>query len=159
MSYIQNIKRYFRSAFREFFVYHNSSLEFRAKLFAIVAGANEVISDKEEKIIKDAAIKIYNKDEDRASTLWLATKEYVQKIQSDNDLGVDELAKDITHLLKRNRRFVSKIDINILKPLMEIQEDQDTKDYQKHILDFLQDLKVEFTPKVDPQEEVLSSRV
>ena len=52
MSIGQKIKHYLRSAFREIIVYHNSSLEFRAKLFAIVAGADKNISKDEEKIIE-----------------------------------------------------------------------------------------------------------
>ena len=147
MSFFQNLTHHFRSTFRELFVYHNSSLEFRAKLFALVAGADETISLEEEQLIRKAAVEIYNGDESRAMTMWLATKEYVEKIRSDNDLGVDELAKDITNLLKRNRRFVSKIDTQMLSRFLEIQTNEDTRDYQRHIIDFLTALKEEYTPR------------
>lgn len=141
----QKLKHYFRSAFREIIVYHNSSLEFRAKLFAIVAGVDKHISAAEEAIIKASALEIYNQDKNRATTLWLATKEYVEKIHRNNDLGIDELARDIEKLVKRNRRFVHKINTTHLMPIIEAQEDKDTQDYQVHIVDFLNRLKREYT--------------
>ena len=147
MSIFQHFKHYLRSAFREIIVYHNSSLEFRAKLFAIVAGADENISEDEEKIIKTSALEIYNNDENRATTLWLATKEYVTKIREKNGLGIDELARDIEKLIKRNHRFVHKIDTAWLQPIIDAQEDKDTKDYQIHILEFLERIKEEYSTK------------
>ena len=141
----QRFKHYLRSAFREIIVYHNSSLEFRAKLFAIVAGVDQEISEAEEDIIRSAALKIYSDDENRATTLWLATKEYVEKIHKNNDLGIDELARDIEKSIKRNHRFVHKINTDYLEPIVEAQSDQDTKDYQRHIVDFLNGLKQEYT--------------
>ena len=145
MGIYQDLKNYFRSAFREIFVYHNSSLEFRAKLFAIVAGADDLLSPKEEAIIKEQALIIYHGDEDRAITLLLATKEYVEKIKYNNDLGVDLLAIDITKLLKRNRRFVHKIETSQLTPIIEAQTDVDVKDYQRNIIEFLETLKKEYS--------------
>jgi hypothetical protein len=141
----QRFKHYLRSAFREIIVYHNSSLEFRAKLFAIVSGVDKKISAQEEEIIKASALKIYENDENRATTLWLATKEYVEKIHKNNDLGIDELARDIEKLIKRNHRFVHKINTNDLMPIVEAQMDRDTKDYQLHIIEFLESLKREYT--------------
>lgn len=41
MRLIFPIKHHFFSAFRELFVHHHGSLEFRAKLFALVIAANE----------------------------------------------------------------------------------------------------------------------
>lgn len=145
MSLYHAIKHYLRSAFREIIVYHNSSLEFRAKLFAIVAGADQKISKDEEQIIRASALKIYHNDENRATTLWLATKEYVSKIRKNNDLGVDELARDIEKLIKRNRRFVYKIDTQLLMPIVDAQADPDIKDYQLHIIEFLDKLKSDYS--------------
>ena len=39
------IKHHFFSAFREVFVHHHGSLEFRAKIFALVIAANEKAED------------------------------------------------------------------------------------------------------------------
>ncbi|MDH5464920.1 MAG: hypothetical protein OEW60_04775 [Thiovulaceae bacterium] len=147
MNFLSRIKHYFRSAFREIIVYHNSSLEFRAKLFTIVAGANEEFSKAEHKIIKEAAQKIYHDDPNRVETLLLAIKEYIEKIREKNDLGIDELARDIINNIKRNKRFVEKIDTKILEPLLTIQDDPDVKDYQRHIIDFLDNLKEEYSEK------------
>jgi len=145
MSLYQSIKHYLRSAFREIIVYHNSSLEFRAKLFAIVAGADQKISKNEEEIIRASALETYHNDENRATTLWLATKEYVTKIRKNNDLGIDELARDIEKLIKRNKRFVHKIDTKRLMPIVNAQTDPDIKDYQLHIIEFLEKLKSDYS--------------
>lgn len=142
MKFIQIFRHFFTSHFREFFVYHHSSLEFRAKLFAVVAGANEEFSPQEQEIIKAQASKIYD-DPDRVETLLATVIEYIDIIKEDNGLGVDELAKDIDKSLKRNKRFVSKINTEQLLPLLEVQTDQDTQDYQRHIIDFLERLKKE----------------
>lgn len=144
MSIYQSLKHYLRSAFREIIVYHNSSLEFRAKLFAIVAGADQKISENEEKIIRASALEIYHNDKNRATTLWLATKEYVTKIRKNNDLGIDELARDIEKLIKRNKRFVHKIDTARLTPIVDAQTDPDIRDYQLHIIEFLEKLKSDY---------------
>ena len=144
MQLFQKIKHFFRYHFREFFVYHHSSLEFRAKLFAVVAGADEKFSKQEYTIIKEQAKKIYD-DPNRIETLLSTIEEYIHIIQEKNTLGVDELAKDIEKLVRRNRRFVAKIDTALLMPLVEVQTDQDTKDYQRHIIEFLEQVKQNYT--------------
>ncbi|KIM10217.1 MAG: hypothetical protein KU37_11200 [Sulfuricurvum sp. PC08-66] len=147
MAFLHAFKHHFISAFRELFVYHSSSLEFRAKLLALVAGANEQIGECEYEIIKKLSHQIYT-ESNRASTLQFATREYIDKVLEDNGLGVNELAADIAKLTKNNSRFVTKIDTAQLAHFLECHNDPDTLDYQRHILTFLDDLKTEFSPKL-----------
>ena len=49
------IKHHFFSAFRELFVHHHGSLEFRAKVFALVIAANEKASVENFIVVKDIA--------------------------------------------------------------------------------------------------------
>ncbi len=137
------IKHHFFSAFRELFVHHHSSLEFRAKIFALVIAANEDAKVESYIIVKNIAMSIYPKDKDRADLLMLSTKELVQKIKDNNGLNIDAL---VTHIQKELRivpRYAKKIDTDSLRLLINITYDIDTKSYQENILDFLSNLKEE----------------
>lgn len=148
MTIFQSIKHYFRSTFREFFVYHNSSLEFRAKIIALVVGANDACNTCDYDTVYEIALDIYHQDVNRATTLLHACKEYVNKVHINNNLGINELANDITKLLKTNPRFAMKIDTHKLQPLLKChEEDADSVSYQENILEFLDTLKAEHLPK------------
>lgn len=134
------LKHYILSAFRELFIYHHSSLEFRAKVFAIVIAANEHSGDCELELVKKAGIEIYD-DENRANTLMLTTKEYVQKVRNSNGLDIDRLAQDIIKELKLITRYAEKIDVSQLKPFIQCSTDEDTIAYQMNIIEFLGRLK------------------
>ncbi|MCD6433588.1 MAG: hypothetical protein J7L21_06065 [Sulfurimonas sp.] len=136
------IKHHFFSAFRELFVHHHGSLEFRAKIFALVIAANEDTKVENYIIIKNIGMEIYDNDEDRANLLMLSTKELVKKVQEDNGLDIDTLVSNIQKELKIVPRYAKKIDINSLKPLLS-KYDKDTVAYQENILNFLKNLKEE----------------
>lgn len=144
------LKHHFFSAFRELFVHHHGSLEFRAKIFAIVIAANEKTKVESYVIVKDAAMKTYDGDTDRANLLMLSTKELVNKVNEDNGLDLDTLVVNIQKELKIVPRYAKKIDIESLKPIVALSYDQDTISYQENILEFLQTLKDEIlTSKKD----------
>ena len=132
------IKHHFFSAFRELFVHHHGSLEFRAKIFALVIAANEKATVENFIVVKDIGLNIYNNDIDRSNLLMLSTKELVQKVRSDNDLDIDLLVVNILKDLKIVPRYAKKIDIKALKPLLLLSHNQDTISYQENILEFLQ---------------------
>lgn len=144
MKPIYTIKKYFRSNFRELFLYHNSSLEFRAKLFALVVGAKGKDTSKEFELLHQQALKIYKDDELRALTFEDATKEYLHKIYAFNKSGVDKLARDISKTLKHKPRFAQKIDTELLIPFISCHNDTDTQSYQEHIIQFLDTLRLEY---------------
>jgi len=141
------IKHYFFSAFREFFVHHHGSLEFRAKIFALVIAANEKAKVENFIVVKDIALNIYNGDTDRSNLLMISTKELVQKVRDDNGLDIDLLVSNIQKELKIIPRYAQKIDIKALKPLILLSHDEDTISYQNNILEFLQTTKDEILNK------------
>jgi len=137
------IKHHFFNAFREFFVHHHGSLDFRAKIFALVIAADSDAKVENYIIVKQIAMDIYKNDENRANLLTLSTKELVQKVRDNNGLYIDTL---VTHIQKELRivpRYAKKIDIDNLRQLLELSYDEDTISYQKNILEFLEKLKVD----------------
>ncbi len=141
------IKHHFFSAFREFFVHHHGSLEFRAKIFALVIAANEQAKVENFDIVQNIAMNIYNGDTERANLLMISTKELVQKVRDNNGLNIDNLINNILHDLKIVPRYAKKIDIKALKPLTQLTYDEDTVSYQNNILEFLQTTKDEILDK------------
>lgn len=137
------IKHHFFNAFRELFVHHHGSLEFRAKIFALIITANEDSPSNAYEIVKNIGLKIYNNDDDRANLLMLSTKELVQKVKDNNGLDIDTLVVHIQKELRIIPRYARKIDIEALQQIVDLSRDKDTISYQKNILDFLQALKEE----------------
>ncbi len=137
------LKHHFFSAFREIFVHHHGSLEFRAKIFALIIAANEKVQEESYIIVKDRALEIYDGDKDRANLLMMSTKELVKKVTDNNGLDLDTLVAHIQKELKIVPRYAKKIDIESLQPIIALSYDQDTISYQENILEFLQNLKDE----------------
>jgi len=141
------IKHHFFNAFRELFVHHHGSLDFRAKVFALVIAADPNAKVENYIIVKKTALDIYEGDEDRANLLMLSTKELVKKVQDNNGLYFDTLVVNIQQALKIVPRYAKKIDVESLKPLLELSSDRDIISYQENILEFLQTLKDETLTK------------
>ena len=137
------LKHHFFSAFREFFVHHHGSLEFRSKIFALMIVSNEEINEDNYSIVKNIGMDIYKNDEDRANLLMLSTKELVKKVQDNNGLDIDTLISNIQKELKIIPRYAKKIDIESLQPIIDLTRDRDTISYQENILEFLKTLKEE----------------
>jgi len=137
------LKHYLFNAFREIFVHHHGSLEFRAKVFALVIAADDKSKVENFIIIKDLGLHIYEGDEDRANLLLLTTKELVQKVRDNNGLNIDSLIYSIQKELKIVPRYAKKIEIKALRPLLALTSDEDTLSYQENILEFLEKLKDE----------------
>jgi hypothetical protein len=132
-------KGWFLSFFREIFVYHNSSLEFRAKLLAAVIGSNKVIDACEKELLQTVAEETYPEDIARVDVLMHTTKEFVNKIVDNNGLNVNELIVSINQDLKEVRRFHEKIEIKQLKRFLVCsEEDEETYITQVRIIEFLE---------------------
>lgn len=157
------LKHHFFSAFRELFVHHHGSLEFRAKVFALLIAANEYSTDESYLKIKEIGLNIYKNDEERANLLMLTTKEKVNKVTEENGLDIDVLISSIQQDLRVVPRYAKKIDNNQLKELVALSHDKDTISYQENILEFLENLKDETleTKKVQiaKDEEILELEV
>jgi len=133
------LKTRFLSFFRDIFVYHTSSLEFRAKLIASVIAIKYGINECEENLLKEIAKKTYPKDEARAELLIQITKEYINKIIEKNELDINALIKNIDNELKKSKRFAYKINIKDLKKFLECnKDDEESSIIQQRIIEFLQ---------------------
>ena len=137
------IKHHFFSAFREIFVHHHGSLEFRAKIFALIIAANDKPQVENFIIVKEKALQIYSDDKDRANLLLLTTKELVQKVKKKNTLDLDSLVATIQKELKIVPRYAKKIDVESLRGFLDLTNDEDTHTYQQNILEFLGKLQQE----------------
>jgi hypothetical protein len=135
------IKHHFFSAFREIFVHHHGSLEFRAKIFALIIAANKKPRLDNFILVKELATQIYQDNEDRANLLLLTTKELVEKIRKQN--AFDSMIAAVQKELKIIPRYAEKIDIDSLRNFLIYSSDDDTLSYQENILEFLEKLKKE----------------
>lgn len=132
---IKDIKLGFLSFFREFFVHHHRSLEFRAKLFAAIIAADKKQDESVYEILQKIGQEIYGNDENRVQMLIRTTKEYVEKVVTDNDLDLDELIKELDRSLKNNKRYIDKINMNHLGRLKN-SDDEEVMLTQQRIIEF-----------------------
>ena len=133
---LKSTKIFFLSFFRELFVYHHTSLEFRAKLFASMIASNQVDNSCEYVVLKKIAEEIYGDDEYRVDVLVHTTKEYVNKITQNDSLDIDHLLLDIDKEMRRHKRFVDKINMNHLRSFYACNGDEDVILLQTRILEF-----------------------
>ncbi|MBA1438044.1 MAG: hypothetical protein FAF05_03485 [Epsilonproteobacteria bacterium] len=148
MNFAFRLKYRFFNAFREIFVHHHGSLEFRSKVFALIIAANDKPPVDCFIMVKEMGMEIYNDDEDRVNLLMLTTKEIVQKIHDKNhDFNIDQLVYKIQQDLEIVPRYAQKIDIKSLKSLVVLTYNEDTIAYQERILEFLSNLQQQYNPK------------
>jgi len=131
----------FLHSFREILIYHHDSLEFRAKIYTLPIVVNIDCGNCEFEKLDDIVEEIYPESLRRQNTLILTIKEYIQKVHRPNGLGVDELIFDIERTIKREKRFVDKINLNHINLLASCTKDKDTIIYQKRIFSYIQRLK------------------
>jgi len=142
---LKSFKRSIVKMFREFLVYHNSSLEFRAKLLTLMVSSDGEMSECEKHKLKEIAHQIYKDEDERAELLVDTVKEYHTKIITDNGLNFEHLIQQVNKEVKEVKRFCKKIDIDILMQLHECigEEEEEERLFQMRIIEFLQNLKNE----------------
>jgi len=140
----RKIKRNILKMFRELLVYHNKSLEFRAKILTLMIALDEKITPCEEDILKRVAHKIYRDDDGRADLLIDTVYEYFDKIQTKNGLNYEHLIIHVEKDIKDHRRYATKIDMDILRLFGECLDDEDDQIFHQRMLDFLENLKDEY---------------
>ena len=140
------LKRNIQKMFREFLVYHNSSLEFRAKILTLMVSSNGEICECEKQKLKEIAYKTYGDDTERAELLIAAVNEYHEKIITNNGLDFEHLVQLVAKEVREVKRFHTKIDIGLLMELHECidEEDEEERLFQMRIVEFLQNLKDEY---------------
>jgi len=142
----KSLKRNFMKMFREILVYHNSSLEFRAKIMTLMVSSNGEISECEKQKLKEIAYSTYGDDVERAELLIATVNEYHNKIITNNGLDFEHLVQQVAKEVRQVKRFREKIDIDMLLQLHYCicEDDEEDMLFQKRILEFLQNLKDEY---------------
>jgi len=135
------VRRKIKKVFRELLLYHNSSLEYRAKVLTLVVAVNGKITECEEKLLYRTACDIYNNDEERSEILVEAVKEYFVKIKTNNGLDFEHLIFQVEKETREVKRFAEKIDILTLLKFQECIEEEEDKIYQQRVIAYLADLK------------------
>ena len=130
--------------FREFLVYHHSSLEYRAKILTLMISSNGEICECEKQKLKEIAGGIYGDDGERAELLLDTVNEYHTKIITQNGLDFEHLIQLVEKETKEVKRFAAKIDMGLLMQLHECMDSEEDILFQKRILEFLQGLKDEY---------------
>ena len=140
---LRRIKNYFFSAFREIFVYHHSSLEFRAKTYAVLISGSSEPLERYQKTLEEIAADIYN-DPDRANALVITVKEYLNRINTKKHLGEEAFLIEVIKELRLVPRYALKIEPDHLKRLRECTHDNDSKIYQERLITFLQQKRFDY---------------
>ncbi len=138
---VKLIRRKAKKFFREFLLYHNNSLEYRAKVFTLVVAANEQITECEESLLMECACEIYKNDEERCEILVETVKEYFEKIMTNNGLDFEHLVFQVEKETRDVKRFSEKIDVSALMKFQACEMGEDEKLYQLRVIEFLADLK------------------
>jgi len=147
MKVFKSLKRTVRKMFREFLVYHHSSMEYRAKILTLMVSANGEICECEKQKLKEIAHSIYGDDMERAELLIDTVNEYHNKIITNNGLDFEHLIQLVERETKEVPRFVEKIDMDLLRELHECIDDEEDALFQERILEFLGTLKNEYGAK------------
>ncbi|MGM0623712.1 MAG: hypothetical protein ACQESH_06790 [Campylobacterota bacterium] len=137
----KRFKTYFLSLFRELFLYHSGSLEFRAKVLAVVVAANATHGVCEQEILKDIAFTTYEKEPERAEILQTAVNEYLSKIDDNSATFFNSLIFAIEKESKVTKRFKNKIDIAQLSRFTACEMSSEDRVYQLRVLEFLKEVK------------------
>jgi len=141
----KTLKRKIRKMFREFLVYHHSSLEFRAKVLTLMVSSDGEMSECEREKLEEIAREIYKDDEERAALLVDTVKEFHTKIITDNGLDFEHLVRQVDKEVHTVKRFCKKIDLEILMKLHACIEEKSEEErlFQQRIIEFLEGLKKE----------------
>ena len=140
---LKTIRNHFFSAFRELFVYHHTSLEFRAKTYAVMIASSEEPVNGYLEALKEIAAEIYA-EPDRASALVMTVREYVIAVHAKKNVSDQTLLNEIIQELRLMPRYAAKIEPEHLHKLRTCTVDRDTRIYQERIIDFLREKRSEY---------------
>jgi hypothetical protein len=128
------LKNKILSFFREFLVHGYTSLEFRAKLFAVLIYANKDYNECEKNILLKVAHDIY-KDSNRAEILVQTTYEFIRKIKEEH-IQIDNVVVMLNTMLQREKKFYRNIDIDELSMFLNCKASEDALVTREKIIDF-----------------------
>lgn len=140
---LRTIRNHFFSAFREIFVYHHTSLEFRAKIYAVMIASTDEPIHQFLPSLEEIASEIYA-EPDRAGTLVMTVREFVSAVQAKKTITEQALLSEIIQELRLIPRYAQKIEPEHLLRLQECTQESDSKIYQKRIIEFLSERRNDF---------------
>lgn len=149
MSLLRLFRRFLYTAFREIFIYHHSSLEFRAKIYAFFIVSTGEACEQYTKLLEEIAAEIYHDAPDRAAALVMMVREYGMAIYGKKALSSDQLLKEINRQLKASPRYALKIEIPHLRKLQTATHSRDNKIYQDRMIDFFDNKRKEYEDKIN----------
>jgi hypothetical protein len=138
-----NILDRFIHQFREIFIYNHSSLEFRAKIYTLPIVANPQWGECEFNKLSNVVSLVYPEARIRQKILFLTVREYVDKVEAPNGLGIDELILDIDNMVRREKRFRKKINLEHVQTIASCTTERESRIFQERIYEFLRELKKE----------------
>ncbi|MDR0407466.1 MAG: hypothetical protein LBH45_00885 [Campylobacteraceae bacterium] len=135
-----SIKTWFLTTFRESFLYHYTSLEFRAKVFAlIIAPSYEDTKEHDCKLLKEIAADVYEGDKHRQDVFVNIIKEYITIILKNPSVAYDEIVKEINRNVKTDKKLSKKINTEHLKRFLKTDISEDRRLLQQRIFEFLEE--------------------
>jgi hypothetical protein len=134
-----SIKRYIISVFREAFIWHINSLEFRAKLLAVSIASKGIYDDCDRAILDEISKSIYQ-DDDRANMLIQAIEEVITKLlDGANEFNLNRAIILIDLQLKKQPRYAQKIIMSDLRRFQECHKlDEDAEIMQQRVFEYLE---------------------
>ncbi|SHO80812.1 hypothetical protein MNB_SV-15-461 [hydrothermal vent metagenome] len=142
---IQELKKQIIKMFREFLIYHNKSLEFRARIITLVIQVDNQNQDCKDRVLKAVAKATYPNDTRRANFLIDNVEENIDKILINNGLDYQHLIMRIEKQIKHNPKLIDKIDIPVLKLFKQCIEDEENLIYHDRVIRFLENIKEEYS--------------
>lgn len=134
-----SIKVWFLTAFREMFVYHHKSLEFRAEVFAVLIAPNcKNVKECDCEALKSIAELIYA-NKYRQEVFINTVKEYIAVLLRNPLNAYNEAIKDINRKVKTNKEFAKKIEPELLKRFLNENLDEEKRLLQTRIYEFLEE--------------------
>ncbi|MDR1975592.1 MAG: hypothetical protein LBQ18_01220 [Campylobacteraceae bacterium] len=134
-----SVKTWLLTSFRELFLYHYKSLEFRAELFAlIIAPSCKSAKECDFTTLKEVAAQIYGGDRHRQEVFLNIVKEYAAMILRNAPASYNEAVKDINRKIKANKGFALKINMNHINRFLKADISEDKQLLQRRIAEFLE---------------------
>ena len=134
-----SIKTWLLTSFRELFLYHHKSLEFRAEIFALIIAPSCVnLKEYDFETLKEVAAEVYNNNKHRQDVLLNITKEYISMILRNPSYSYDEAVRDINRKIKLNKTFAAKINMNHINRFLKKDISEDRRLLQQRIAEFLE---------------------
>ncbi|MDR2635492.1 MAG: hypothetical protein LBC08_01545 [Campylobacteraceae bacterium] len=135
-----SVRTWLLTAFRELFLYHYKSLEFRAELFAlIIAPSCKSARECNFQVLKEVAAEIYKNDRHRQGVFLNIVREYIAIILRNAPASYNEAIKDISRKVKANKSLAVKINMNHINRFLRDDIPEDRRILQLRISEFLED--------------------